>query len=474
MQAFKTLCQLSEPLCGSFFNAAFSRYCVGTSFVISGFFISNLVSATGTVNPTTIPSTAIPKNLISNVSRITPSSPHQVLERLPPRVSSGTNSRIPNSITADQSVTQTASRASTQTRKSSENFEAILSTSAQLIDLSRTTGDPRYLGRAQSALGSLWDSPRAPIRAIVLQATIEQSRHGFDAARRSLLRAISQSKTPTLTQSSERAEQQFRHIAQAWLTLATLERVAGNYAEALNACTQVVTLQVTLYGNACLLETQSHLGQHGAAIVGLSSLLQKLEKEGGPQDPSSANQAWLWSLLGEAYERAGKELLATKAYEKSLRLQPDIYTVIAAVDLILRQTQNLEINAKKALTLLEKINETDATLIRKALVLKRLNSPQWRVIAADLTERFNQLKNRGDDPKAHAREQALLELWLNENYSEGLRYALVNLERQREGIDWLIALQVVAKQKDLKHRADILDRLKKTKLVDSRLEFANV
>jgi tetratricopeptide (TPR) repeat protein len=403
---------------------------------------------------------------------ILPTSPDQVLERLPPRVKSQ-NSVIVTSASKQNQWSHSANNHSGNL-PANQNIQNILSTTAQLIDLARTTGDPRYLGRAQSALSVFWDSSRAPIRAIVFQATIEQSRHEFDAARRSLRRAIALGNTQTPRLSTDSYEQQSAQLAQAWLTLATIERVAGNYAEALKACNQVIALEVLFYGNACLLETQSHVGEHTTAISGLLTLIAQLARQPNVQSATTANRSWLWSLIGEAYERSGSDALAAKAYDTSIAIQSDIYTVIAAADLALRQTRSLGANANKALGLISKVNETDALLIRKAYALKRLNNSQWQPIAAALAQRFDQIQVRGDDRKAHAREQALIALWLNDNFSESLQFSLVNLERQRETIDWLVALQAANKQNNLTIKIELLNRLKKTKLNDARLQFANV
>jgi tetratricopeptide (TPR) repeat protein len=476
MSAFKSIGKVGEPLCGSLFNGCFSgrsitrlisqlvSHCLGVLIIAANFYFSESVSASPPLKPNIAPAGSLPKV----VTTITPSSPDQILERLPPRIGVGTNPRVNSNKLLQQPLNPSASQTTSQTT------QFVLTAAAQLIELSRTSGDPRYLGRAQSTLSSFWDSPKAPIRAVILQASIEQSRHEFDAAKRTLMRAISLGTTPTLNPSGERFEQQRTHLAQAWLTLATLERVAGNYPESLKACLQVTGIQVSFYGDACQLETQSHLGEHATAISGLRSMAQQLEQNPSSPNASAANQSWLWSLIGEAYERAGKDVLAAKAYEKSVAIQPDIYTVIAAADLALRQSKNIATNANKAIALLAKVNETDSVLIRKALALKRLIDPQWKLIAGDLAERFNQIKNRGDDPKAHAREQALLEFWLNDNSAQSLRFSLVNLERQREAIDWLVALQAAAKLADQKTILELQNRLKKTKLIDARLEVANV
>ena len=90
------------------------------------------------------------------------------------------------------------------------------------ISQARATGDLRFLGYAEAVL-SRWRSQSPPDPAVlVLQATILQSRHAFEAALAELDAAL-------------RARPD---DAQAWLTRATVLRVLGRYPEAGSACVQ--------------------------------------------------------------------------------------------------------------------------------------------------------------------------------------------------------------------------------------------
>ena len=91
--------------------------------------------------------------------------------------------------------------------------EAAAEAARRWITLARRNADPRYLGRAQAALARWWDRPDAPAELAVLQATIQQSRHEFGAARKTLQGVLAR----------EPAQ------AQGWMTMATLERLSGRY-----------------------------------------------------------------------------------------------------------------------------------------------------------------------------------------------------------------------------------------------------
>jgi tetratricopeptide (TPR) repeat protein len=285
----------------------------------------------------------------------------------------------------------------------------------QAIQLARQTADPRYLGQAQALLGAQWGNPQASYEAATLQATIEQSRHEFAQARQTLKTALTK---PSLTSSH----------AQAWLTLATIERVQGNYAAAQAACKSISSPAAQLYASACLLETRSLQGQWSQARQGLNALLR--------EQRLPAQQAWLQSLMAENEERAGNAASALKLYALSLSLDADGYTALAYADALLRnQTPAL------ALAALHMQPSSDAVLIRRAAAYKQLGDLQWQALGQELQTRFAAAAQRGGTQAGHAREQALFELLVRGNAQAALSLAKSNLALQREPLDWLIAMQ---------------------------------
>ncbi len=314
---------------------------------------------------------------------VSPTSDHQVIETLAPRV-----------------------------RSSANTPDAAAVAARQAIMLARQTADTRYLGRAQAVLQAWWDKSDAPVELAVLQATVQQARHEFAAAKRVLQQAV----------------QRDRLHAQAWLTLATLERVAGQYPAALAACAALERAGAAQYAAACTLETQSLQGQHAQARQGFEAVLARV------RDPNT--QAWLMSLAAENEERAGHSSAALAGYQASLALASDTYTALAAADLLLR-TQR----ADEALQVLVNQPESDAVLLRRAYALKLQNQPSWQTLAAQLKLRLDALDQRGDDPATHARERALLHLWLDADGARALQAAKLNLTLQKEPFDRWLALK---------------------------------
>jgi hypothetical protein len=344
-----------------------------------------------------------------------PTSDSQVIETLPPRVRAANTAAAPTP-------------------------QAAALAAKQAITLARQTADVRYLGRAQASLAPWWGRSDAPVALAVLQATVQQSRHEFAAAK------------TVLTHALQREPQH----AQGWLTLATLERVAGSYPAAVAACAHVTRAGATLYGAACQLETVSLQGKHEEALRGLSALQR--------QAPDASTQAWLGSLLAESEERAGRDGAALAAYRASLALAPDGYTALAAADLLLRTEQ-----PGAALKLLADQPASDAVLLRRAYAIKLLKDPQWQVLANELQARFAALDQRGDDPATHARERALAYLWLEADAAKAWQSAKLNLTLQKEPLDWWLALQSAQRAGQSAELARLRSEVAATGLRDARL-----
>jgi hypothetical protein len=306
----------------------------------------------------------------------------------------------------------------------------------------RESGEARYWGRAQAALAPWWDAADAPSAAAVLQATVQQGRHEFAAARRVLISSVAREPGN----------------AQAWLNLAALERLSGQYPQALHACAAVARAGQPLYAQACALETQSLQGRHRDATIGLRQLLVQSSDRG--------QRAWLLSLAAENEERAGHDGAAHRAYVASLSLAPDLYTSLAHSDLQLRTGQTA-----RALQTLRQLPETDAVLLRRARAMQRLNQPAWAGLRATLREREQALQQRGDDLKVHGRERALAALWLDHDPRQALVLARDNLKLQREPIDWWLALHSAYQAGDTQAQAELQREVASTGLRDARLSL---
>ncbi|MBY0410440.1 MAG: hypothetical protein K2Q97_10005 [Burkholderiaceae bacterium] len=309
------------------------------------------------------------------------------------------------------------------------------------ITLARATADPRYLGRAQAALSPWWDQPDAPVDLMVLQATVQQSRHEFITAHATLERALQRNPA---------------HV-QGWLTLATLERVAARYSASEAACRNVARHGAPLYAAACMLETRSLQGQQDVARTGFTALLQQTAGD-------KLQRSWVLSLLAESEERAGRDDAADASYRRSLDDAPDGYTALAYADLLLRRGQSAAV-----LKVLKNQPESDAVLLRRAQALRMAGDAAWQPLLVDLQARFAAIAARGDGLDAHARELAQLALYLQDQPAAAWKAARTNLNLQKEPLDWLLALQTSDRSGDAPGHQAVVQALQQSGLSDARL-----
>jgi tetratricopeptide (TPR) repeat protein len=292
------------------------------------------------------------------------------------------------------------------------------------LQSSRELQDPRYLGRARALLNPWWGKVDASQEVLVLQATVEQSLHLFADARKTL--AILTTKFPG--------------NLQAWLTLASLDRLAGKYASALNSCERAASSSASgiakIYADFCASDIQCHLRNEATSF---RSLLIHLKR----QRLNSEVLSWGYSLLAECEERTGEAEKALDAYRTSLALAPDNYTAISYVDALLRNKQ-----AEKAMQVLGTLPKSDSVQLRIAHSMRMRNIAQWKLIHSDLLQRFAESISRGDDPRLHSRERAYAALWLSDDPKEALAQASLNIESQKEVIDWVLLFESLEKAND--------------------------
>jgi tetratricopeptide (TPR) repeat protein len=276
------------------------------------------------------------------------------------------------------------------------------------IQQSRLSGDLRYLGYAEAVLEP-WVKQSAPVPdVLVLQATLQQSRHEFPASLASL----------------DRARALRPNDPQALLIRATVLRVLGRYPEALAACEQFSGLVDARLGALCI---QSLRGLNGHLEAAYAALTQV-----SPQGWLSSEKSWLYSELGEMAVRLGREGDAERWFEQDLKLAPtDVYVRAAYADLMLRQGRSGDV-----LTLLQGQESFEPLLLRIAIAQRRLRDPREVQSTARLQAAFAAEEQRGE--AVHRREQARFLLEVEDEPALSLDAALENWKVQREPDDVLV------------------------------------
>lgn len=277
------------------------------------------------------------------------------------------------------------------------------------ISLARRESDPRYWGRAQAALQPWWTQADAPPEVQTLRATIRQAQHDFDGARADLQRVTERDPTD----------------AQAWLTLAVVQQVTGDYDGARAACTHLDGLVAPLIAATCHAQLDSLTGSAAAGIERVKAELSRV--------PAGFEVAWVVSVLGELYERAGDDDDAESSYAAALKVEPDdAYTRCALADLLLERGRAAEVEPLLSSRL------TDDNAVLRLAIAERLKLGKPGPYAQMLEARYQASEARGDT--VHLREQARFALEVKGDAERALELAKRDLDVQKEPADLRIVM----------------------------------
>jgi tetratricopeptide (TPR) repeat protein len=273
------------------------------------------------------------------------------------------------------------------------------------IQQSRLTGDLRDLGYADAVLAPWLDHRPAIPQALVLHATVLQSRHEFDAALATLEAAL-------------RAKPD---DPQALLTQATILRVLGRYSEAGAACERFSHLVEPRLAALCTESLRGLTGQLASAYETLRVL--------STQGWLDSEKSWLYSELGEMAVRLGRDDEAEGWFQRDLALVPtDFYVRGAYADLLLQQGKPSEV-----LRLLQGQDSFEPLLLRIAIAQRQLQDPGLTQSRARLQAAFAAELQRGE--AVHRREQARFLLEVEQQPQPALAAARENWQLQREPDD---------------------------------------
>ncbi|OFA03972.1 tetratricopeptide repeat protein [Duganella phyllosphaerae] len=307
------------------------------------------------------------------------------------------------------------------------------------IALGRSETDPRYLGYAQAALAPWWRQPAPPPEVRLLRATLLQSTHQFPAALADLQGVLAQEPKN----------------AQAWLTLATVQTVQGDYASATSSCARLSALANELITVTCVAQVGAVTGR---AAPSEKLLALTLERSGATKPEL---QVWVLTLLAEMAQRRDAATVAEARFQRALALDPhDSYLLGAYSDFLLEQKRPSRVEA-----LLADQTRIDALLLRRALALQQQG--KTAPLAADVAElaaRFDAAMLRGDT--VHQREQARFEL-LRRDATKALALARKNWAIQKEPADMRIYLEAAVQARDREAAQPVLDWIAKHKTEDA-------
>ncbi len=310
------------------------------------------------------------------------------------------------------------------------------------IQASRSTGDPRYLGQAQSALAPWWNAADAPAPALLLRATVKQSLHDFEGALRDLDRLLAS--TP--------------RDGQARLTRATVRTVLGRYGDALADCDALESQAPALVTATCRADAASRSGRAEEAFGLVTRALDGARGDAGVR-------AWAATLAAEIAARRGDGPSAERYFRLALALDADDpYTLGAYADWLLDAGR-----ARDVATLLESRTRNDGLLLRRALALQALpDRDAYEAARIELAARVDAARRRGDG--VHLREEARYALAIERDPAAAVKLARANWNVQREPADLRILAESARTAGDASAMRVVSDWVGATRLEDVRIQ----
>lgn len=327
-----------------------------------------------------------------------PSDDRQVLERV--------------RFNATNPVTREIRALRSNLAKNPRHLESAVRLSTRYIELSRSEGDPRFLGQAQAVLAPWWQEPTPPPVALLLRATIKQSVHEFDSALADLDGVLGGQSTN----------------AQAWLTKASILQVQARYDDGRRACQPLARLTARHVFLACLSDIGGVTGQAAKS----QNILRELLDHPGL---SESERIWISVMLGEIAARTGDAQVADWSFSEILKTGvKNQYLLGTYADFLLDRRRYQDV-----ITLLQHETRADGLLLRLAIAEQALGLSSFRDHVSTLTARFAASRERGTN--VHAREEARFTLVLLGNPQQALRLAQMNWKVQREPADARILLE---------------------------------
>lgn len=326
----------------------------------------------------------------------------------------------------------------TDLRRHPGDMKRALKLADAYIGYGRSTGDARYLGRALAVIGPWMQQKPMPVPVLLTHATILQSRHFFRAAREELKSILARDPENT----------------QAWLTLATVALVQGDYATANDSCVHLASVGGGFYGQLCTAQLRAVDGHAQQAYV-----LLALIEHPGPEAPA-AIKAYIEGLMADAAKYLGKTAEAEAHFKTALQLTPgDNFLLADYGDFLLDENRPHDVIA-----LVKDYTQSDTSFLRMVYAEAALKSPRTQRDIEEMQARFAAMDRRGSH--VYRREQAGFELYLRHDPAGALKLAEQNWTVQRAPKDMRIYLEAALAADQPQAAQPVLDLIGRSHLQD--------
>lgn len=335
----------------------------------------------------------------------------------------------------------------TRTQATTESAEALATRIQDHLQQARTSGDPRFLGYAQSALLQ-WPEDALTPRLRVLRGSLRQSLHQFDAAEDDL-RTVTGSDAPARLRS------------QAWLILANMSLAQGQYDEARRACRALTASYPGLIAASCQAQVDARTGQ---AKTAYQTLWQRVDDTRTQRDPVSL--AWAEGTLADIAAQLGKPEAEQHWQAVLARHSDDLYSRTQYADWLIRHDR-----PQDALALTEGYEQVDSLAVLRAVALDQQGVGDATLVDR-LDERFAEAQWRGD--LLHKRELARFLLDVEGQPETAFEYAWTNWQTQREPADTRLVLRAAQAAGKTEAAQDVRQWLKQHQQDDQRYPEATL
>jgi Tfp pilus assembly protein PilF len=326
-----------------------------------------------------------------------------------------------------------------QVKSPSHKPSADIALAQAYLDYGRETGDARYLGRAEAVIAPLVAQRPPLLNALLVEATILQSRHEFVESR-VVLQAI-------LARDSDNP--------QAWLTLASVAMVQGDLDEAHRDCGRLMGGMDALVVAGCLAAWSSANGHADNALRVLDLILHQ-----EPNEPA-AMQSWAHGLMADAAKTLGQVDRADAEFAKALQFAPgDNFLLADYADFLLDHGR-----PQRALELTRDYAQSDTSYLRQVLAESTLGLPATKADILQMASRFHDLEQRGDS-RLYGREEARFALQLQNDPTKALRLAQQDWAHPRAPEDMRVYLEAALAAGQPQAAQPVLDFMQKTHLED--------
>lgn len=289
-----------------------------------------------------------------------------------------------------------------------QNAKLASQVAAELLSIGNQQGDPRFYGYARAALKPWWQATTADASILRLRAKLKEKDHLYDEALADLQLLV---------------EQDPRNV-QAWVEIANIHRVLGQYDEALRACETLSKIAGPERTLLCRIPIQAVTGEAEQAYKSLEITSRAAKK----QWPAAVQ--WVLTMQAKIARALGRDEAAERHLREGLANDPtDFYMIREYADFLLDHDRDEE-----ALSLTREHTNDNGILLRAAIAARRCNEQElansWQ---NQLENRFEEIRLRGNQP--HGRFESRYYLELKDDSQQALTIALANWEKQKEARD---------------------------------------